>query len=147
MMKMLLAIVLIILSMTGRVAYAQHEPPVELELSGYNYISPVSVYLSEDDKRWLQQKKKLRVAVYQPGIPPLVLTSLTGRYRGMNADYLALIQHSLNTHLSVMAYKNREAAVEALKAGEVDMVMTGLESRPPEETGIQTSQPVMLPTY
>ncbi|HEM8611959.1 TPA: hypothetical protein U2Q68_001714, partial [Citrobacter amalonaticus] len=91
--------VLIILSIGGRAVYAQLRLPVELELSGFNYISPVPVYLSEDDKRWLQQKKSLRVAVYESVQPPLVMTTLTGRYRGMNADYLALIQHSLNTRI------------------------------------------------
>lgn len=53
--------VLIVLSITGRGVHAQDELPVELELSGYNYITPVPVYLSEDDKRWLKQKKRLRL--------------------------------------------------------------------------------------
>lgn len=75
------------------------------------------------------RKKRLNVAVYGPGQPPLVLTMLTGRYRGMNADYLALIQHSLNTRISVMAYPGQTDAVEALKKGEVDMVLTGLEGQ------------------
>lgn len=135
--------VLIVLSITGRGVHAQDELPVELELSGYNYITPVPVYLSEDDKRWLKQKKTLKVAVYQPEQSPLVQTTLTGRYRGMNADYLALIQHSLNTHISVTVWKNQESAIHALKAGEVDMVLTGLESRPFTEEGILSSQPLV----
>lgn len=122
---------------------AQPAPSVELELSGYSYITPVSVYLSEDDKRWLQQKKTLRVAVYQPGVPPLVQTTLTGRYRGMNADYLTLLQHALNTRISVMAYQNRAAAIEALKTDQVDMVLTGLQAEQPDEEGIQASQPLV----
>lgn len=61
----------------------------------------------------------------------------------MNADYLALIQHSLNTHISVTAWKNQESAIHALKAGEVDMVLTGLESRPFAEEGILSSQPLV----
>ncbi|SUX68643.1 aerobic respiration control sensor protein ArcB [Citrobacter amalonaticus] len=135
--------VLIILSIGGRAVYAQLRLPVELELSGFNYISPVPVYLSEDDKRWLQQKKSLRVAVYEPVQPPLVMTTLTGRYRGMNADYLALIQHSLNTRISVMAYPDQADAVEALKKGEVDMVLTGLESQSWREASVQVSLPLI----
>ncbi|VEB89032.1 Sensor protein evgS precursor [Citrobacter koseri] len=61
----------------------------------------------------------------------------------MNADYLALIQHSLNTHISVTVWKNQESAIHALKAGEVDMVLTGLESRPFTEEGILSSQPLV----
>lgn len=142
-MNKLLMAVFIVLLINTRAAFALHEPPVELELSGFNYISPVSVYLSEDNKRWLQQKKTLRVAVYQPWQPPLVQTTITGRYRGMNAEYLALFQHVLNTRLNVMAYRQQADAVEALKAGEVDMVLTGLENQPWNEEGIQVSQPLI----
>lgn len=57
MMNNWLIVVFIVLSIGGRAVSAQQKSPVELELSGFNYISPVPVYLSEDDKRWLQQKK------------------------------------------------------------------------------------------
>ena len=126
-----------------RAVCAQPAPSVELELSGYNYNTPVAVYLSEDDKRWLQQKKTLRVAVYQPSVPPLVQTTLTGRYRGMNADYLTLLQHALNTRISVTAYQDKAAAIEALKTDQVDMVLTGLQAELPDEEGIQASQPLV----
>lgn len=137
------ALMFIVLSMAEHVAYAQDTPPIELELSGYNYVTPVAVDLSEDDKRLLRQKKILRIAVYQPEVSPLVQSTITGRYRGMNADYLALIQHSLNTRLRVMAYRNRAAAVEALKAGQADMILTGLENPPLSEEGIQASGPLV----
>lgn len=143
MMNKWLIVVFLVLSVGGRTVYAQQKPPVELELSGFNYITPVPVYLSEDDKRWLQQKKILRVGVYEPGQPPLVLTTLTGRYRGMNADYLALIQHSLNTRISVMVFPGQTDAVDALKKGEVDMVLTGLESQSWSEASVQVSLPLI----
>lgn len=143
MMNKWLIVVFIILSSGVRAVYAQQNAPVELELSGFNYTSPVSVYLSEDDKQWLQQKKTLNVAVYEPGQPPLVLTTLTGRYRGMNADYLALIQHSLNTRIRVMAYPELADAVEALKKGAADMVLTGLEGQVWPNDSVQLSQPLI----
>ena len=143
MMNKWLLVVFIVLSVGGHTVYAQQKPPVELELSGFNYITPVPVYLSEDDKRWLQQKKILRVGVYEPGQPPLVLTTLTGRYRGMNADYLALIQHSLNTRISVMVFPGQADAVEALKKGEVDMVLTGLEGQSWRDESVQRSLPLI----
>lgn len=134
-----LVILLIIFVASARAVYAQSEPPVELELSGYSYITPVPVYLSEDDRRWLQQKRALRVGVYQPGQTPLVQTMLTGRYRGMNADYLTLIHYSLNIRIVVLAYQNRTDAMHALRAGEIDTVLTGLDSRIFAEEGIESS--------
>lgn len=133
------AILLVLWAVSARAVYAQNEPPVELELSGYSYITPVPVYLSEDDKRWLLQKRALRVGVYQPGQPPLVQTTLSGRYRGMNADYLTLIHSSLNIRIIVLGYVNRADAIRALRAGEIDTVLTGLETLPFAEEGIQLS--------
>ncbi|HDC4393627.1 TPA: transporter substrate-binding domain-containing protein [Enterobacter cloacae] len=142
-MKKWLMVIFIFFSLSVHGAYSDQDTPVELELSGFNYIAPVAVYLSEDDKRWLLQKKILKIGVYEPSQPPLVQTTLTGRYRGMNADYLALIQHSLNTRLRVMAYRDLAGAVEGLKTGEVDMVLTGLMNHLWGEESVIVSQPLI----
>jgi two-component system sensor histidine kinase EvgS len=84
-------------------------------------------------------ERALRVGVYLPGQPPLVQTTLTGRYRGMNADYLTLIHYSLNIRITVLGYQNRADAIRALRAGEIDTVLTGLDTRPSVEEGIQLS--------
>ncbi|HFT1963449.1 TPA: transporter substrate-binding domain-containing protein [Enterobacter ludwigii] len=143
MMNKWLIIVFIFLSIFFRTVYANQSEPIELELSGINYISPMTVYLSEDNKHWLQQKKNLKVAVYGPSQPPLVLSTLTGRYRGMNADYLAFIQKSLNTRLIVMAYPRQPDALDALKNGEVDMILTGLEDEFPSDKSVKSSPPLI----
>lgn len=139
-MNLRFVIILILWVISVRAVYAKSEEPVELELSGYSYITPVPVYLSEDDRTWLQQKRTLRVGVYEPGQTPLVQTMLTGRYRGMNADYLTLIHYSLNIKITVLAYQNRTDAINALKAGKIDTVLTGLDSPPFVERGICTSE-------
>ncbi|BBS35962.1 hypothetical protein WP5S18E01_08090 [Enterobacter cloacae] len=139
-MDLRLVLLLLLWVFSGRAVYAQDASPIELELSGYSYITPVPVYLSEDDKRWLLQKRALRVGVYQPEQAPLVQTTLSGRYRGMNADYLTLIHYSLNVRIAVLSYKNRADAIRALRAGEIDTVLTGLDTFPFAEEGIQLSE-------
>lgn len=143
MMNKWLILVSFILSLYFSAVYAKQNEPIELELSGINYISPMEVYLSEDNKRWLQQKKIIKVAVYGPSQPPLVLSTLTGRYRGMNADYLALVQKSLNTHIIIMAYLRQPDALEALKNGEVDMVLTGLMDHSMSDKSVKSSLPLI----
>nr|WP_318382404.1 transporter substrate-binding domain-containing protein [uncultured Enterobacter sp.] len=138
-----LAPLLLLLFVACRAALAQETPPVALELSGYHYFAPVPMYISDDDARWLRQKKNLTVAVYPAEPSPLVQSTLTGRYRGMNADYLALIQHTLTTRISVMRYADRAQAVAALKAGDVDMVLTGLDYRAQTESDLQPSRPLV----
>ncbi len=139
-MELRLVLLLLLWVFSGCAAYAQDVSPTELELSGYSYITPVPVYLSEDNKRWLLQKRALRIGVYQPEQAPLVQTTLSGRYRGMNADYLTLIHNSLNVRIAVLSYKNRADAIRALRAGEIDTVLTGLDTFPFAEEGIQLSE-------
>ena len=139
-MDLRLVLLLLLWVFSGRAVYAQDASPIELELSGYSYITPVPVYLSEDDKRWLLQKRALRVGVYQPEQAPLVQATLSWRYRGMNADYLTLIHYSLNVRIAVLSYKNRADAIRALRAGEIDTVLTGLDTFPFAEEGIQLSE-------
>lgn len=137
------ALLLMMLLSAGQATGIRNAPISELELSGFTHPAPVSVFLSEDDRRWLQQRKTVRVAVFDPALPPLVQTTLTGRYRGINADYLALIQQSLNIRLRVIDFKDRGSAVAALRANEVDTVLTGLESAPFSEPGIELSVPLV----
>lgn len=143
MMKIYVILVFVFLSLVGSRVYAQNKEPVPLELSGYHYIMPVPVFLSEDDKRWLKQKKIIKVAVYQPEQPPLAQTTLMGRYRGMNADYLALIQHSLNIRISVIEYPSQISAINALKAGDVDTVLSSLGTFSFSDNDIRVSQPLV----
>lgn len=58
---------------------------------------------------------------------------------GKNADYLTLIHYSLNIRITVLGYQNRADAIRALRAGEIDTVLTGLDTRPSVEEGIQLS--------
>ena len=141
--KKWLALILIIIFFFWHTAHAQYEPAVELELPDYNYTIPAASYLSENDKLWLQRKKNIKVAVYESEQSPLVHSMFAGRYRGVNADYLALIQYSLHLHIQVMGYRDKQTAVNALKAGDVDMVLTGLESLFQYEDSIRHSVPVV----
>ena len=57
-MKAWRAILLIIWIVSAHGVHAQGESPVELELSGYSYITPVPVYLSEDDRGGCSRKER-----------------------------------------------------------------------------------------
>ncbi|MGU3414167.1 response regulator [Enterobacteriaceae bacterium C34A] len=124
-------------------SFAQDDSPVSLELSANHRFAPVPVYISPDDKLWLKQKKTVRVAVYPSGLSPLMQDTLSGRYRGMNADYLALIERSLNTHIEVMKYAGEQDALAALRSGTVDTVLTGLVAQSQSYGDIATSVPLV----
>lgn len=142
-MKKRLTGMLMALLLVSHYAHSQQYTGKSLELSGYNYFTPVPVYISPDDNKWLKQKKTLRVAVYPPEHPLLAQSTVTGRYRGINADYLALIQHSLDIKVAVIRYSDVSDAIASLKAGQTDMVLTGLDYQPAAKEGLQLSLPLV----
>ncbi|WP_312983513.1 response regulator [Atlantibacter sp.] len=142
-MKSLLIILFVLLSALLTPARAQTPGAEKLDLSGFNPLQPVQLYLTDEQNRWLRQKKTLRVAIFPPDIPPLVLNTVSGRYRGMNADYLALMQRSLNTNLEVWRYQNEAQAMAALKQNNVDLLLTGLQYQPEPPVDVVLSAPVI----
>ncbi|VXD08689.1 hybrid sensory histidine kinase in two-component regulatory system with EvgA [Enterobacterales bacterium 8AC] len=136
----IVTILLLLFSITSTAATSV--APIALDLSGYNHIPAVSVYLSQDDTQWLKQKKVIRVAVIPPDNPPLTLNSVTGRYRGINADYLVLMQRSLNVPIEVLRFTSEAEAIAALKAGRVDLLLTNLLYKPQAHDGLLPTLPV-----
>ena len=109
-------------------AQAATTEPITLTLaSDYQVFTP-ALPLSHYDMLWLAAKKTLTVAVYSIEEPPLSLNSAADRYRGMNADYLLLLEDSLKIKVVIKHYVDRAHAFAALTAGNVDLVLTPLAS-------------------
>jgi Signal transduction histidine kinase len=69
--------------------------------------------------------------------------TLSGRYRGMNADYLLLIERSLNTQVEVMRYPDEPSAMAALRDGSVDTILSGLLPESQQYADISPSLPLV----
>lgn len=87
------------------------------------------VYISElplkhDDLLWLANKHSLVIGVYTFEAPPLSFSSSTGRYQGMNADYLRILEKSLKVNLIIKQFGDEAQALTALKAGTIDAVLS-----------------------
>ena len=109
-------------------AQAATTEPITLTLaSDYQVFTP-ALPLSHYDMLWLAAKKTLTVAVYGIEEPPLSLNSVADRYRGMNADYLLLLEDSLKIKVVIQHYVDKAHAYAALTAGNVDLVLTPLAS-------------------
>ncbi|WP_431223558.1 transporter substrate-binding domain-containing protein [Serratia sp. L9] len=121
---------------------AQTPAAIKLDLSGFNHIPATAVQLNHDDEQWLKQKGKITVAVIPPDTPPLTLNTVTNRYRGMNADYLALMQRSLNVPVSVVHFPDEPTAIASLNAGSVDLILTDLIYQPQNRKDVLVTRPV-----
>lgn len=107
----------------------QTSPPVPetLQLLGRSTLNAsalVEMDLSADDRRWLWERRTLRLGVSQPDYPPFDMTGSGRDYEGITADYVRLIAELLNLQVAVSRYRNREAALQALQRGEIDLLGT-----------------------
>lgn len=78
--------------------------------------------LHNDDWRWLRNKKELVMGASAPDFPPIELSNANHDYEGITADYLGLIADSFGIPVKVHRYSTREKALQALQAGEIDLV-------------------------
>ncbi len=63
----------------------------------------------------------LRLGISTPDYPPLDITH-GQEYEGLSADYAALVGQALGRPIVVQRYPNRDAAVEALRQGDIDLL-------------------------
>lgn len=117
--------------------------PVSLQLSASTYLPAKLTELTPESQHWLRQKKVIKVAVYESETSPIMLDTASGRYRGMNADYLSLLKHSLSVKVEVLLYPTQHDALQALKNGEVDTLLTTLGSGIDLKPGMTFSRPVI----
>lgn len=100
---------------------------VELK-SNYN-TSVQNISLDREETNWLAHKKTLVVGTWLPEVSPIVYQNSGEYYRGVNADYLALMQKNLNLKIIIKQYDNEQEALAALANNDVDTLITQLSRR------------------
>ncbi|MDF3836012.1 transporter substrate-binding domain-containing protein [Cupriavidus basilensis] len=76
---------------------------------------------------WRRGRKVLRVGVVGNYLPPFDLVDLKGNYRGISADYLAVVAARLGVPAQIRGYASHEAARRALADGAIDLITTDLD--------------------
>ena len=97
---------------------------VELK-SNYN-TAVQNISLNREETNWLAHKKTLVVGTWLPEVSPIVYQNSGENYRGVNADYLALMQKSLNVKIVIKQYDNEQQALAALASNDVDTAHIGI---------------------
>lgn len=95
---------------------------IQRELLGRSLSSSAPPTLSPADRQWLDQRKVLRLGASAPDYPPLDITVSQRDYEGLTADYAGLIGEQLKIPLQVFHYPSRDAAIQALRRGEIDLL-------------------------
>lgn len=94
-----------------------------LTLAGKKYDFSSKHSLRQDQLSYLAVKRTIKIAVAGEENPPLAMSPVTGAYRGVNADYLALMREALSIDIQIRHYNNDSQALSALQKADVDLVL------------------------
>ncbi|WP_434562313.1 transporter substrate-binding domain-containing protein [Pseudomonas sp. Z4-20] len=110
--------------------------PESLRVLGRSTVSDYSASLDEADRRWLRQKGRLLLGASAPDYPPFSLTANGRDYEGLTADYAELLGQLLHVEIQVRRYASRDASLQALRDGEIDLLGTA--------NGFEASDPALV---
>ncbi|EFI63182.1 transporter substrate-binding domain-containing protein [Comamonas sp. A23] len=116
--------------------------PGRAELSVFNFepriTSASRSWLSDEQRKTLDQRGQLTLGVSLPDYPPLGIFD-AGRFRGITADYVGLLFAS---PVRVQPFSSREDALQALQRGEIDILGGGTPSEA-RLAGLQLTHPYL----
>lgn len=99
--------------------------------------------LTSQELRWLNGKKNFIIAIDSTMNSALLQTGPDLQAKGINADYLGLLQQNLKVKVILRQYPSVKDADYALQKGEVDVLLTDLLRSRPETATYNVSQPVL----
>nr|WP_172455919.1 MULTISPECIES: transporter substrate-binding domain-containing protein [unclassified Pseudomonas] len=99
------------------------------EASSYTLLArssakPTRPMLTAEQRRWLESRQELVLGTSAPDYPPFDITSGGRDYQGLTAEYASLIGTALQLPVRVLRFSSRQAAVEALRHGDIDLLGT-----------------------
>lgn len=103
---------------------AQATPP---GASSYTLLArstarPAQPALTAEQRQWLETRQELVLGTSAPDYPPFDITSGGREYQGLTAEYASLIGKALGLPVKVLRFSNRQAAVKALRRGDIDLL-------------------------
>ncbi len=79
-----------------------------------------SVHLTAHEVRWLRDHPHLVIAP-APDFPPIEFFDTSGRYKGIAADFVHLLERKLNVHFTVLHLASWQKILQSTENGEVDI--------------------------
>lgn len=110
---------LLLVCLYNRVGHATENLPFALSAP---FIPQQPLALDDADRQWLDARKMLRVGISVADHEPVDITTDRNRYQGISADYLSVVSARLAMPVQVRGFAKRAHAVEALLAGEIDVL-------------------------
>ncbi|MFK2913441.1 ATP-binding protein [Pseudomonas sp. 3HC3] len=119
---------------------AVHREAASFTLIARSSARPVQPVLTPEQRQWLEGRQELVLGTSAPDYPPFDITGGGNDYQGLTAEYASLIGKALQLPVRVLRFSSRQAAVEALRHGDIDLLgsANGYEAA---SDGLALSQP------
>ncbi|HDS1792749.1 ATP-binding protein [Pseudomonas putida] len=135
-----IARLLLALLLFSGVAQATYQGASSYTLLARSSAKPTHPMLTAEQRQWLEGRQELVLGTSAPDYPPFDITSGGRDYQGLTAEYASLIGTALQLPVRVLRFPSRQAAVEALRHGDIDLLgsANGYEAA---SDGLALSQP------
>lgn len=97
-------------------------PGESLRLLARSHEKVIEPGLSSSEWRWVREHRKIRLAVWEPMMPPYDITTGLNDYGGINADFTGLMAENLGVEIEVVHYPSYDDALAALRSGKADFM-------------------------
>ena len=112
-----------------------------------NYNTNTNIFLTPGQEDWLKEHGKIRIGYREDSLPFCETDKETGELTGALKDYLTHASNHLrgyDVQFETLPYDSTEAAMEALRAGEIDYVFpVNLSSYDAAEMDVRVTSPAM----
>jgi PAS domain S-box-containing protein len=99
---------------------------LSMVLSGFAFAKETDlglksvVELTSEERTWIKNHPNIRLSP-DPDFLPIEFIDNSGKYVGIAADYIHLIEKKLNIHFEVLNFKNWDKVIEKTKTRDADM--------------------------
>lgn len=100
--------------------------------------------LSQSELKWLERHPEITLAP-QTGLYPFEFFDENGRYRGVAADYIALLEQRLGIQFKILRIENPDQWQEEIKSGGVDLVAAAEHGTLPDPKMQMTRPHIVFP--
>ncbi|WP_198781458.1 ATP-binding protein [Shewanella putrefaciens] len=117
---------ILILSFITSYSFSHENTHKNYQLSNYPNNTNLPIQLSSEDQKNLNNYQTLNIGISAPDYPPFDMTANGEQesYKGISADYLAIIAKVLNVKVNIKRYLSRDKLITAALNGDVDLITT-----------------------
>jgi len=134
----------LVLCLGSTVSLSATEPAVA-ESQGLPVGEPVRFELAADERQWLADHPDIRLGV-DPAWPPFEFIDERGRYRGIGADVIALLNAMLGTHMAPVPGLEWAEVIEKARKHEID-VLPAVRATPDRREFLAFTRPYFVYPY